>query len=255
MILRLSLIACAMAGTVAAQNVPPESSPSPPMRPDPEMQVPQNDPEASADPEMAEARAQGEGVRDLLAEDDQTLSACLAELDAIGTVYDVGPSILEEGDADCGIVNVIEVQQILPGVAVRPDAKMRCETALAMAQWTQDMVQTAASVLDRGPVTAIEHGSTYACRRRNNLPEGKLSEHAFGNAVDVMGFRFGETGETLRIEPRAEDGTIEEAFQRTARASACLYFTTVLGPGADAYHDDHIHVDVKERDGEYRLCQ
>jgi Extensin-like protein C-terminus len=37
--------------------------------------------------------------------------------------------------------------------------------------------------------------------------------------------------------------------------SVCARFTTVLGPGSDWYHEDHIHLDLAERRGGYRICQ
>ena len=39
------------------------------------------------------------------------------------------------------------------------------------------------------------------------------------------------------------------------RVSACRHFTTVLGPGSDGYHEDHVHVDLAERRNGFRLCQ
>ena len=39
------------------------------------------------------------------------------------------------------------------------------------------------------------------------------------------------------------------------RTAACGWFTTVLGPGSDGYHEDHIHVDLAVRVSGYRLCQ
>jgi hypothetical protein len=81
-----------------------------------------------------------------------------------------------------------------------------------------------------------------------------LSEHSFGNALDVIGFSF-QNGAPIRMEPRADTGTIEEAFQRAVRGGACLSFTTVLGPGTDAAHADHLHLDIRDRDGGYRICQ
>ena len=37
--------------------------------------------------------------------------------------------------------------------------------------------------------------------------------------------------------------------------SVCARFTTVLGPGSDGYHEDHIHLDLMERRNNYRICQ
>jgi hypothetical protein len=30
---------------------------------------------------------------------------------------------------------------------------------------------------------------------------------------------------------------------------------TVLGPGSDGYHEEHVHVDLAERRGGYRICE
>ncbi|MBC7084727.1 MAG: extensin family protein, partial [Firmicutes bacterium] len=37
--------------------------------------------------------------------------------------------------------------------------------------------------------------------------------------------------------------------------AACLYFTTVLSPGSDDAHKDHLHLDVIERKSGYRFCR
>jgi len=38
--------------------------------------------------------------------------------------------------------------------------------------------------------------------------------------------------------------------------SVCARFVTVLGPGSDWYHEEHIHLDLMERrNSSYRICQ
>ncbi|MDY6961676.1 MAG: extensin family protein, partial [Pseudomonadota bacterium] len=64
-----------------------------------------------------------------------------------------------------------------------------------------------------------------------------------------------DDGSEVTMKPRAEDGTLEGAFQRTASAGACLHFTTVLAPGSDPTHMDHLHLDVLERESGYRYCR
>jgi hypothetical protein len=250
--MRALILALLMASPLAAQTAP-ETSLVPQVRPDPEDRVPADEPPADATGAMQDDMPDGMGIRDMLREADEDYATCLADLDGLGTAYTEIDGVVDE-DPDCGILRPLEIAEIVPGIAMRPDAVLRCDTARALARWTADFAVPAARRLDRGPITALDHGSTYICRRRNNQPDGALSEHAFGNAVDVMGVRFAD-GDALRIEPRADSGSIEEAFQRTLRGAACLYFTTVLGPGADAYHDDHLHMDVKRRDSGYRLCQ
>ena len=75
-----------------------------------------------------------------------------------------------------------------------------------------------------------------------------------GNGIDITGFRFA-SGAPIPIQPRERDGGMAEAFQDTVRATACLHFTTVLGPGTDATHSDHLHLDVIARSSGFRLCQ
>jgi hypothetical protein len=141
---------------------------------------------------------------------------------------------------------------LMPG---RTTGTMRCETALALSRWTKEMmVPAAALALPEKKVTAIANASTYICRNRNSAENGKISEHAKGNAVDISTIAF-DKGEPLVMKPRGEDGTPEGAFQRTITAAACLFFRTVLSPGSDATHQDHLHLDVLERKGGYLYCR
>ena len=245
----LALALC-LAGPVAAQDLAPEVSPRPEDRPAEEAVVVED----AVAKDEALSPGQG-GQRDLLVLAPDEMAACLAALDDLGVVYREVDPIVPQDDADCGIVQPVEVTEIAPGVAVLPAAQVRCPTALSLAEWVRDFVLPASARLDdRGALTAIESGSGYVCRRRNNQPDGKLSEHAFGNAFDVMGFQFAE-GPPIKVEPREADGTMAEAFQDAVRASACLEFSTVLGPGSDAFHDDHLHFDIVERSRGYRLCE
>ena len=173
----------------------------------------------------------------------------------MAVVYEEVAAVVPDDDVDCGILQPVKVSEIAPGVALVPPAVIRCPTAHALAAWVQDFVLPAAARLDgRGALTAIENGSGYTCRRRNNQADGALSEHAFGNAFDVMGFRF-EQGAPVMIEPRKAEDSLVSAFQDAIWASACLDFSTVLGPGSNTSHDDHLHLDIMARDTGFRLCE
>jgi hypothetical protein len=43
----------------------------------------------------------------------------------------------------------------------------------------------------------------------------------------------------------------------TVQTAACGWFTTVLGPGSDEAHADHLHVDMAPHgtSDRYRICQ
>ncbi|WP_375590688.1 extensin family protein [Hoeflea alexandrii] len=185
--------------------------------------------------------------------DEAALASCEAELRKLGAVFDRQDPI--RGENGCGIEAPYSIEQIVPGVSLSPASQLRCPTALAMARWMDAVVVPAAEALpDAVTLARLNHGSTYVCRRRNNSATGKMSEHAIGNAIDIMSFEF-KGRDPIPVSPRAGDGTVEEAFQRAVRGGACLHFTTVLGPGTNASHADHLHLDIIERKRGYRLCQ
>ncbi|KAA3500694.1 extensin [Rhizobium rhizogenes] len=187
-------------------------------------------------------------------EDPAALEACLGALKEIGAEFKKLEPIRDE-EQGCGIEAPIELSVVLPGIKLEPSGTMRCETALALSRWTREMMLPAAALaLPERKVTAIANASTYICRNRNSAETGKISEHAKGNAVDISTIAF-DKGDPLVMKPRGEDGTPEGAFQRTITAAACLFFRTVLSPGSDATHQDHLHLDVLERKGGYLYCR
>jgi len=187
-------------------------------------------------------------------EDPAELQACLGALKEIGAEFkELEP--IRDDEQGCGIEAPIELSVVLPGIKLEPSGTMRCETALALSRWTKEMMLPAAALaLPDKKVTAIANASTYICRNRNSAETGKISEHAKGNAVDISTIAF-DKGDPLVMKPRGEDGTVEGAFQRTITAAACLFFRTVLSPGSDATHQDHLHLDVLERKGDYLYCR
>ncbi|WP_144577171.1 extensin family protein [Agrobacterium sp. DE0009] len=187
-------------------------------------------------------------------EDPAALQACLGALKEIGAEFKPLEPIRDE-EQGCGIESPVELSVVLPGIKLEPAGTMRCETALALSRWTKEIMLPAAAIaMPEKKVTAIANASTYICRNRNSAENGKISEHAKGNAVDISTISF-DRGEPLVMKPRGEDGTPAGAFQRTITAAACLFFRTVLSPGSDATHQDHLHLDVLERKGGYLYCR
>jgi hypothetical protein len=106
-------------------------------------------------------------------------------------------------------------------------------------------------VLAAAPTT-ITQASTYVCRPRNNVAGAKLSEHARANAVDIASIGFANHAPVAIGDASAD--AAERRFEQEIREASCRYFTTVLGPGSDAAHATHLHLDMAERRGGYRLC-
>lgn len=262
----LALAAPSLDRAVAGTGTPaatPQAAPVPEARPKEGAEETSERPDGvdDATPQALEpgkpdaAKPAGPPVRDSLSESDAAFAQCTAALAAFGARFEVRRPLTDPDERDCGIARPLALTEILPGVALRPEAVLRCETALALAEWTKDFVLPAARRLPgRGRLASIDHGTAYLCRPRNGVEGGTLSEHAFGNAIDIAGFRFA-SGEALPVATRTGEGSLEEAFQATVHKAACLAFATVLGPGTDEAHADHLHLDVKARDGGFRLCQ
>lgn len=238
--------------------VKPEAKPGPEAKPEAEVK-PEPKPEGEGKPDVkpeteAKPEPNPEPVLTIKPEDGKEYVACLADLKAIGAVFKEETRI-DDGKG-CGIDKPLTLSTVLPGVALKPEGKMRCETALELARWTKDAVLPAAKVAleSEGELTTINQASSYICRLRNNAKTGKISEHARGNAIDIASFTF-KSGKSIEIQPRDEDSTLAGAFQRAVTATGCLYFETVLDPGSDEAHEHHLHFDVIERKGGYRYCR
>jgi hypothetical protein len=178
-------------------------------------------------------------------------SACrLALTDAIA----IAPSIPDiKGPGDCGGEDLVRLEAVvLPDkrrVSLKPAATFRCPMATAVADWIRtDMAPLAAS---RGSVISdLDNFDSFDCRGRNGVTGAKLSEHGHANALDVRGLKLAN-GQSISLTDR----TVSRELRESVLHSACARFSTVLGPGSDGYHEEHIHLDLMERHNNYKICQ
>ena len=147
----------------------------------------------------------------------------------------------------CGVEEPVRVAAVA-GVLLDRPAVMNCRTAKALRDWVAGGVTPAFEA--QGGVTSMRVAAGYACRTRNNRPGGRISEHGRGNAIDISAFRLGDGREVTVLQGwRALSA---RAALRAAWRSACGPFGTVLGPDADRYHQDHLHLDTaRHRSGSY----
>jgi hypothetical protein len=139
-------------------------------------------------------------------------------------------------------------------VEVKPAATLACPLVAALDHWMVQSVQPAALRWFRQPVVEIRQISSYSCRSMNNQRGARISEHAFGNALDIAAFVLAD-GRMVKVKDGWRGAPEEQGFLRDVQAAACDQFTTVLAPGADAFHYDHIHVDLMRRANGRRICQ
>ena len=165
-------------------------------------------------------------------------------------------SIADHGG--CGIAAPLQLDAILlpdgAKVTLVPPVIMRASLAAALADWLrQDLAPAVAIKGDE--LTKIEGVGAYECRSRDGVAGAKLSEHATGDALDLRAFAT-KHGKLLVIAPQTDaDAYREQAILAVMKASACARFTTVLGPGSDSYHAQHLHIDLEARRYGTHLCQ
>jgi len=177
---------------------------------------------------------------------------CETALRSLGARFSVGKPL--EGESICGWPRPLKLETVGNKVRVTGDPQVRCEVALALAQWSREVVRPTAKLHLEEELSKILISTSYQCRRRNNAATGKVSEHGFANGVDVLGFEL-KDGRRVMIAARTGSVEPERAFQAAVRGGSCAYFTTVLGPTTNAAHANHLHLDLAIRRGGYRLCQ
>jgi hypothetical protein len=176
-------------------------------------------------------------------------SACQTSLAKIA-VFQPLPVLV--GPGDCGATDAVLIDTIiLPDrskVAVTPPATMRCPMAKAIAHWVRDDV--APSLKNEPPLTGLDNFDSYSCRGRNNIRAAQLSEHGKADALDVRDFKLAD-GRELGLT----DIDVDKDWRDAIKSSACARFSTVLGPGSDGFHEQHIHLDLAERHNGYKVCE
>ena len=138
-------------------------------------------------------------------------------------------------------------------VAVQPTATLACPIVSALDTWLASGVQPAALKWFGVQVAEIRQISAYSCRGMNGQAGARISEHAFGNALDIASFTLAD-GRKITVKDGWRGSPEEQGFLRDVHASACQQFTTVLAPGSNAFHYDHIHVDLMRRSSRRQIC-
>lgn len=196
---------------------------------------------------------------------------CALLLANMAISYKIQPPIRQGG---CGAPAPILVSSIgsNPAVQISPPAVINCTLASGLDRWIKTAVQPNAATHLGSPVVKLHNAAAYDCRGRNGARSGKLSEHAFANALDIGVFetQSGRTVTVLTQWPKRwmtrapaygplKRGVIaaataselpsdgNAAFLVSTHHAACGIFGTVLGPAADAAHRSHFHLDMAKR--------
>ena len=185
--------------------------------------------------------------------------ACLARLRAADIRFDI-PTMPITSNPACVIETPVRLKSIATRMRAATEVRLpeepvvSCQYAERLADWLGRLVAPLIRGRMSADLRAVRTGPGYECRNRNGAAVGKLSEHAIGKAIDISGFEL-SNGKFISIKPDGDEATREVVD--SVRTAACGWFTTVLGPGSDAAHTDHLHVDMvlHGTSDRYRICQ
>lgn len=254
----MTVIAGSPAPAVESRKRVPKTYPVPPLRP-------ATMPEAPQAPAGTESPASiPRGTTALVIPAPPPVPPVAAGIDCIRALADLG---IEARPPDSGVRKgscTIEDAVVLVSVADHDRSGRRiafpgkpllaCAMAKATGRFTSDIAAPLALGIFGKPLGALETGPGFECRSRNRQAGAKPSAHARGEALDVSSVSM-EGGPRITVKD-SRDGAAARFFN-ALRHAGCGVFTTVLGPGSDAFHSDHLHFDMERRgrDGQSKYCR
>jgi hypothetical protein len=157
------------------------------------------------------------------------------------------------GPGDCTATDVVTFEAVLlpdrHRVVISPAVTLRCSMAEEFARWIRDDVAPTIAAVGAS-LTGVETVDSYDCRSFNGITGTRTSEHGRANALDVHAFKLA-SGAIIQLN----DAHVPKSLREKLRQTACSRFSTVLGNGADAFHQNHIHIDLMQRTNDYKICQ
>ncbi|MES0031159.1 extensin family protein [Mesorhizobium sp. M0040] len=233
---------------------PPAIAPQPPEKPA-RAEPPATPPGAPPNPAEADEKAEKKILPDprsaAIAGKEMPAEelACRRRLKSMGVDF-VERKPERDTAVGCSIPYPIVLRTLGKSIAIGPEPELNCQMAEAAARFAASVIQPAAKAEFGADIKSIGQASAFVCRSRNG--GGKLSEHAFGNALDIASFKLSD-GKEIDVGPAPPEK--DAKFLNAVRKAACGPFKTVLGPGSDADHSQHLHFDLEPRRNGGTFCQ
>ncbi|NNM74475.1 extensin family protein [Enterovirga aerilata] len=184
---------------------------------------------------------------------------CLDALRAGGGIAEPAPQP-DGSDPACQVELPVRLSGVVPAsggepVSLPDGPVLACGFARPLAEWISRVAAPLLGTARGRRLKAVRTGPGFQCRPRNRQAGEKPSAHGRGLAIDIAAFAFAE-GPDLPVAPAGQSRTDAEALA-TIRQAACGWFTTILGPGSDPFHADHLHLDTQLHGSSdrYRICQ
>jgi hypothetical protein len=185
------------------------------------------------------------------------MALCRAELKAQGVTFTIAE--IPATDKSCTVSNPVAIAEIATpegAVALPEQPTLNCVFAKRFSSWVSDIAAPVVMAHAGTPLSSLATGPGYQCRGRNGDTTSKMSEHAFGNAIDIAAFRLADK-KSVAVNAASLADKESGRWLTALRISGCGYFTTVLGPGANEAHAEHFHFDlgIHGKSGNYRICE
>jgi hypothetical protein len=181
---------------------------------------------------------------------------CVSELSSKGVVFEQAGDVRQEGCQLSGAIKLTTVATPFGDVGIAGKPVMLCSFGRLFSGWVRDVGAPLTLAYTGQRLAQIEAGRAFACQVRYDKPGGVPSEHAKGDAIDIASFVLADN---RRILVKQQDSAVPPArdLVRALRTTACGYFTTVLGPGSDSAHEEHLHFDsgIHGATPNYRICE
>jgi hypothetical protein len=172
-------------------------------------------------------------------------ASCLDQLRTLGVQYQKLPDF-KNGEG-CGIDENVRIDR--SAIPWNRPSQVSCKFELTEWAFETKVVQPAAQSIFKRHVAQLIHAGTYACRGERGGNPNRLSQHAFGKAIDLLGFEL-DDGTKISVRYDWEGDGPKARFLHQVAKGACTLFDVVLTPNHNAFHVDHIHMDI----GPYKLC-
>ena len=147
----------------------------------------------------------------------------------------------------CSFKDVVRVSAT--PIPLSPQPAATCSMVAGLYWWQRRLNQIAKTELG-SPVVKIDQLGTYACRNINSAAEGRKSQHATANAIDIAAFHLAD-GRVISVLKDYGKPTPAGRFLDGAHNSACDLFNIVLGPKYNRLHANHFHLDM----GGFQFCR
>jgi hypothetical protein len=182
---------------------------------------------------------------------------CRDELARLGADFSISEDI--KGTDVCHVTKPVQLRSVMTSagrVELPGTPLLNCAFAQQFVVWLSDVAAPLIAGTRGARIASLSTGTSYQCRTRNGDLSGKMSEHAFGNAIDIAGIAL-TNRRRIEITAASDPEHPDRRLLAALRASACGYFSTVLGPGSDEAHASHFHFDLGVHGGDdtYRICE